>query len=211
MFPAAIEGLVRGVQAYFDSQNITATVRLGWTPRDRQDNQGPGGANRVVFIPGEFDPSTSAAPPKALKAGTADRDGEQNYVDVNGVRYRAVAWNHDSYTCSVWAADPDEPNDQGRQIAATLCLREQTRAAIYNSVDPQQVADNNQSLEGAIFPVSAGFANIEEWGQMYWTLPPGEMGFGRELTFSFVLYSVEFDAPITLAYPQPAVARNPAA
>jgi hypothetical protein len=209
MFPDGIEGLARGVAAYFVLQGITAQVAVGWTARNRQDNQGPGGANRVVFIPGEFDPG--GGPPKPLKAGVIDRNGEQNHVDVNGVRYRAVAWLHEIITCSVWAVDARAPSDELAQIRATSQLREQAVSAIYNAVDPETLAATPQNEEGAIYPTGTGFANIEEWGPMFWTLPPGESAFGRELTFTFTLYGVVLDAPVALVYPQAAVSRNPAA
>jgi hypothetical protein len=191
---SGIMALRRGLAAYFAATDVAATVHVGWLPRGRQDNQGPGGANRVVLVPGEFDPTSGA--PKVLRAGRIDREGQQNHVNLDP-RYRAVGWAHDVVTVSCWGVDPERPNDEERQIEATLALREVTVAGLHNAVDP---------LTGT--PV--GFANIEEWGEAGWTLPPVERAFGREYTFGLVLLVPLFDAPVGLAYPQPAVARNPA-
>lgn len=186
-------GLVRGVRAYFAAQEINAVVAVGWNKRNRIDNQGPSGAARVVFIPGEFDPTSGA--PKVLKGGAMDRNAPQDHVALNP-RLRTLAWWHETVTVCVWAVDPLKPQDEESQIGATEGLRELTLQAIHNSVDPET-------------GTGAGFANIEEWGDTFWTLPPGEAGFGREITFSFTLLVPIFDQPIALAFPGPAVSRDP--
>lgn len=185
--------LARGVRAYFAGTNVSANVAVGWTARSRIDNQGEGGANRVVFIPGVLDPNTGA--PKAMKAGTFDRNGAQNHIAQSPAR-RALAWWHEPITVSVWAVDPERPQDEEAQIEATEALLEQTVRAIHNAVDPETKA-----------PV--GFANVEQWGDPVWTVPPGENSFGRELTFPIVLLVPLFDQEQDLVKPQAAVARNP--
>lgn len=192
---AGLPALVRGVRAYFAAYGVTANVVLGWNARNSQINQGPGGANRVCFIPGEFDGSTGA--PKVAKAGTMDRNAAQNFVSHNP-RMRALAWWHEPITVSCWAVDPSQPQDEESQIEATNALQEATVAAIHNATDP-------------VTGFAVGFANIEEWGAVGWTLPPGENAFGRELTFGLTLLSPLFDAPIQLVTPAASVVRNPAA
>jgi hypothetical protein len=187
--------LVRGVRAYFEGNNVSAAVWLGWTKRSRTDNQGPGGANRVVFIPGEDAAQPGA--PKVLKAGVLDRMAPQQHVTLNP-RLRALAWWHEPVTVSVWAVDADHPQDEEGQIAATEDLLELTIQALHNAVDPTS-------------GLGVGFANIEEWGPPSWTLPPVEAPFGRELTFSFVLLVPLFDQPQGLAFPGPVVTRKPPA
>jgi len=98
----------------------------------------------------------------------------------------------------VWACDPSAPQDEAGQIAATDDLFNSTCAALHNAVDP-------------VTGTAIGFGNVEEYGDTMWTLPPVESAFGRELTFRFVLLSPRFDAPTGLAYPSPAVNRNPVA
>ena len=190
----AIDAFVNAVAAYFVAAGITATVDLGWTKRYRQDNQGPGGANRVIFIPGEFDASPGA--PRVLKYGAIDLNGAQNQVSL-APRLRTIAWLHAPYTCSVWGYDASDPTNERKQIVATKNLLRLTMQAMQNGRDP-------------VSGQATGGANVEAWGIAGWTLPPGEMGFGRELTFEFVLIEPQYDAGVDLAYPSPAVARLPA-
>jgi hypothetical protein len=192
---SGLGGLVRGVRVYFEANAVDANVSIGWTARYRQDNQGAGGANRVIFIPGED--AAAPGPPKILKSGAFDLDGAQNFVatNANGERLRTLAWNHEPVTVSVWAVDPDRPQDEEAQYEATILLVAATIQAIYNAVDPQTGA-------------GAGYANIEAWGDSAWTLPPGEMAFGRERTFGLVLLVPYFDAAVTMAYPGGALARG---
>lgn len=190
---SGILALVRGVREYFDENDVSARVEVGWTKRFRTDNQGPGGGNRVVFIPGEDAAQPGA--PKILKGGVLDRNAPQNHVAYNP-RMRALAWGHEPLTVCVWALDPERPQDEEAQIEATEDLFELTLQGIHNAVDPRTGSN-------------AGFANIEEWGPMAWTLPPGEQSFGRERTFTFVLLVPYFDKSMEVAFPMGAVTRNP--
>jgi len=190
-----LPALVRGVRAYFAAQSLDVSVALGWTRRSRQDNQAPGGAQRVVFIPGEFDPATGA--PKAQRGGTIDLTGAQNHVTVDAGRRRNLALDHAVATVSLWAVDPARPQDEEGQIVATEALRELTFQAIHAAVDPET-------------GMAVGFGNIESWGDWYWTLPPGEAAFGREITFQLVLRAPIFAPPISQAFATGAVARSPA-
>jgi hypothetical protein len=197
---SALVALKRGLRAYFDANGIGAATEVGWTARSRIDNQGFGGANRVVLAPGFFDPNEGA--PRARRAGKLDRNAEQNQIDISpGVAstyqpLRVIAWLHQDVTCCVWAVDTDHPQDEELQLEATETLLEYTLQGLHLANDPET-------------QTSVGFANIEEWGEAFWTLPPGEMAFGRELTFSLVLLVPFFDQPVGLAYPGPSVGRDP--
>jgi hypothetical protein len=193
---SGLVGLARGLRSYFASVNCSAAVLVGWNARARQDNSGAGGANRVVLVPGVFDPSAGA--PKVLKAGRIDRDGPMNFYADPTLRMVPVAWWHEGVTCSVWAVDPTAPTEEERQIEATESLLELTVQGLKNSVDP-------------VTGMAAGFADLETFGDVAWTLPPAEMSYGRELTFGFELFVPLYDAAIGLVYPQAAVARSPAA
>lgn len=191
----ALEGMVRAVSAFFVAQGVTATVDVGWTKRFRQDNQGPGGANRIVFIPGDFDPTPGTMKP--LKYGALTLEGAQNQVN-NVPRLRTIAWLHALYTCSVWASDPAAPTDERRQIWKTKQLFRWTLQAMQNALDP-------------VTGQPVGGANILDYGPVGWMLPPGEGAFGRELLFVFMLIEPQHDVPIALAYPGTAiVSRSPA-
>jgi len=190
-----LAALRSGVEAYFKAYGITARVDIGWTRRYQQDNQGPGGAARVLFIPGDIDPSPGA--PKTVDGGTIDRDGTQNAIGLDP-QLRALAWHHAVYTCSVWAVSKDKPQDEQMQILATKALLQQTIRAMHNAT----------IVVAQAAPQLVGFGNITEWGRFMWTLPPGQMAFGREATFRFVMTEPLFDAEIGKAYPDPVVTRG---
>lgn len=190
---SVLPALRRAMAAFFAANEIDARVALGWSKRTRRDNEAAGGGNRVILVPGEFDPGGGLSA-KALRAGRIDRDLPQNYLDQN---LRTLAVWHESVTCSVWAVDDDDAQDEERQIEATEQLFEHTIQAIHSAVDP----DTSQPI---------GFANVESFADAYWTLPPVERPFGRELTFGIVLLVPAFDLEGALAFPQPAVSRDPA-
>src|SRR5581483_465297 len=107
--------LVTTVQQYFTAQGITAKVDFGRKARDKVVNQGPGGANRVVFMPG--DPGGSAG-----KISGARQNVGQNPRPI-------LTWEK-LLTVSVWAVDTSDPANELLQFAAVEALFEATVAAI---------------------------------------------------------------------------------
>jgi|HubBroStandDraft_6_1064221.scaffolds.fasta_scaffold10345_3 hypothetical protein len=190
---SGIAGLVRGVREYFRIRGETTAIHLSWKARDRKDNAGPGGANRVIFIPGEFDAATGE--PKALPAGRLTRDAPMNFASVDP-RVGPLLWWQYPATCAVWAVDPEHPQDDERSIEFVEALVELTIQGIHNAVDPETCTP-------------AGFANIIEWGDAAWTRPPQEAAFGKELCFGFTLLVPMLAAPVGIAYPSPVVTRDP--
>lgn len=184
--------LERGVREYFETNSVSARVDFGWAERFRKDNQGPGNANRVLVMPGLFDPSTGE--PKAVPAGRLDRNGPADFVSTPTESIRVLAWLHENATIAVWACNPDVPTDSRETYGAVTRLRMLTIQALHNCVDP---------MTG----VGIGFGNIEDWGDTTWSLPPGEKAFGREFMFSLVLRVPMLDAPVGLAYGTPIVER----
>jgi hypothetical protein len=190
----ALPALIRGVEAFFSTYQVEASVRFGWNERARQDNQSPTGANRVVFVPGE------ATPPDVLRpqrAGVLDQIGEQNDLQDNPSE-RNLLWFHTLTTVYVWGVDSKAPQDELGNFKATRRLFRWTLRAIKNAVDPET---------GDL----VGFANIESWGEPQWTVPPGMGGFGRELAFTFTMIEPQNEVPIGIAFPTPVVSRLPAA
>lgn len=190
----ALVALVRGVEVFFEAYQVEATVRFGWNERARRDNQSPRGAGRVVFTPGEYAPPDALRP---MKYGTIDRDGEQNHM-LDNPQLQAFAWGHPLITCSVWGVDPASPQDELQSFVATKRLFNWTLLAIAKARDPDT---------GAL----VGFANIEEWGDPQWTVPPGLAAIGREITFTFQMIEPIDEVPVGLAFPTPVVHRQPAA
>lgn len=187
MNTSSLIALANGVRAYFVANGITAIVApVGWRERAKITNQGPGGASRVCFIPGDFDASGA---PKASRGGALV---SPKHTHLNP--RQLLGWDR-ACTVSVWGVDPAALSDEQAQIAATETLLELTIRAMHSAVDP----DTQKNV---------GLADIR-WGEATWTIPPLEQSFGREVLVSFVHRATFFDATIERTTPKPAVARNP--
>lgn len=170
--PSGLRTLVQGVQSYFTAQSITAAVAAGWKARTFQLNEGPGLANRVVFMPGD-------------EAGNM---GELTQPRLKSSSPRCLRQLHEIITVSVWAADTSSPvalEDELLQQDAVENLLEVTFQAI------QSIA-------------------LADWiaGTMRETRPGGEMAFGRERLFQFVLREEFFDVTLVRVFPAPAIVKQ---
>lgn len=193
---STISGLValaKGVQGVFDAQGIDAVVATGVKQRTFQINQGPGGANRVVFIPGVLDPSQQA--PKVRDAGVFSKP-RHNHAPP---KPREIAWWHKTISVSIWAVDTSNKDDEFTQMAAVENLLEVTVAAIHRAV----YSDSS----GVLMAVGLADLILE---RADWVAPPVEMGFGQEVIAYYTHGGPLFDFPVGYATPQPVIARNPA-
>lgn len=196
---AGVLALAAGVQLFFTDNGITAKVGFGWRARSEILNQGPGGASRVVFMPGRVDPNGGA--PKSIDAGKLTQPRFSRQTETNP---RPLRWWHQTVTVSIWGVAPAgytgglDLGDEANQYGATGDLFEATVAALHNAVwvDPS----------GTEHPV--GLADLQ-FVELSWVQPPVEMGFGRELLVVFTHNGPLFDLPVGLAYPQAAVNRSP--
>lgn len=191
MARSSLIALSDAVRAYFVATNVAANVpACGWKERGKQINQGPGGASRVIFMPGKY--TGEPGPPKVLEGGRIGRAQRKTNLNPREL----VSWDRVS-TVSVWGVDAMRSDDEEAQIEATETLFECTVRAMHNSVD---------LVTGV--PLGAGAI---EWGDVFLVAPPTERGFGREMLVTFVHKAVFFDDEIDTAFPSAAVARNPAA
>lgn len=168
---SGLVALVAAVQSYFDAHDVTAKVVLGWKQPTQQINQGPGGANRVVFIPS--DPTG-----KGGKIVAPQQPGLRNFGDPADVAARALYDWERFVIVSVWAADGSDPHDEGKQIEAVEDLFESTIQAVH------AFAKNNA-----------------RWGDVAWTTSPVEHVFGRELRAGLTFRHPLFDSPAGVAFP----------
>ncbi len=125
-------GLLRlrdSVAAYFLEWAVGAVVApVGLKYRSFTLNASPGGANRVVLIPGEFDGSNA---PKARKYGALSRETE-NHASVNNPK-EIASWER-PFTISIWSAPvPGLSKEEGDTIGAAEDLLEQVVRAILES------------------------------------------------------------------------------
>lgn len=190
--------LAAAVAQFFQANGVSAKVDFGWRARYTILNQGPGGANRVVFMPGKVPPDVGV--PKSIEAGELGKP--QQSVGFNP---RPLMQWRQIITVSIWGvAGPSYQGgaglgDEASQYAAAVDLLEATVQAVHGAVfvDPA----------GGQFNV--GLANVV-WEDLQWVQPPNELGFGREL-FVYMQHSGPlFDLPKGTATPQPAINRNPA-
>lgn len=117
--------LVHRVQEYFVSASSEARVLFGYRERIKQINQGAGGANRVIFLPG--DPGGAGGkilPPRDV--------GRRELFDgpVHVANLRPIASWERQFTLSIWGWDKDAPRDELAQAVATEALFELTLRAL---------------------------------------------------------------------------------
>ena len=177
-------------------------VGFGVKARSSIINQGPGGANRVIVMPGRIPPDLDA--PKSVDAGSITQPRHPSGGNARGGKPRALRWLHSIVTVSIWgvAGDGYEGGlglgDEAAQYGATIDLLEAT-------VQAMQVAEYKDPT-GVVTPV--GLADVR-FETSSWVRPPTEMGFGQELLVVFTHNGPLFDTPIGVATPQPGITRNP--
>ncbi len=139
--------LLAGVRSYFTLHNVTAAVAVGLRATGRQDNQGAGGANRVVFVP--FDPKSGAGgrlvPP--IHTGPQDVPSVDDPTKRAGAARAIADWER-QMVVEVWARDADLPGDDEAQLYAVEDLLEWTKRA----VDATGYADVEWTTTGFIVP-----------------------------------------------------------
>jgi hypothetical protein len=176
---SAIVVLVASTAAWFASQGVAAHVgAAGWKERFKQNNQGPGGANRVCFIPG--DP-------------TSGRDGKLKRGRQTSTNPRTLLEWDRTITISVWACDISNRNDEGKQIAAVEALLERVIQAVQRAYDPET---------GQV----VGAANVV-WDGVTWNVANTDMGFGKEVLVPITLKVPFLDVSYDVAFPEPVITK----
>lgn len=179
-----------GVRALLPALGVTAAVTVtGWAQRQRQDNQGPGGGNRVSFMPGR-DPSGGSG-----AAGGLSTAPEQ-FPTVAGGQCIAVLGL--ICTVSIWAADASSGAaivDEEAQFRAWMDLFQATVFAMHAAVDP----DTGEAVGNAAL----------DFGSMRFTKPPTNVAFGLESLLEFTQFAPILAPKIAKAYPQVALIKEP--
>lgn len=186
------EQLVDDVTAFFLAHNVRAAVVEGWRERQKQNNQGPGGAARVVFTPGDEDGSCGELSLEHLRAGEVSIYDQSMPPNVVAKARRLRMWAQ-TLVVSVWAHDDTKSSDERAQIEAVRQLFSWTVRAVQAS--------------------PAGAANAQ-WGKIRWasgekTQTPTELRNGAELRAWLELRTVILDTPVGIAYPAPALTTDP--
>lgn len=173
-----IGDMVARVRAFFVEHDVTAVVTAGFRERHKQLTQGPGRANRVVFIPG--DPTSG----RAGRIGPVRNPGPRDVFSATDPTKRVGTvrsisdWDR-LITLSVWAHDGDAPTDELAQIDAVTRLLEWTKRAVDNARQADLV-----------------------WGEATFT-PPGVRApaFGQEVLVTLTLQHPIFDIPRDVVVP----------
>jgi len=107
-----------GVASYLASMGLAApnVTACGWKQREQQLNQGPGRANRVIFIPGTIDGDSLGDITEPRRSG----DPTQRTL---------FTWER-TITASLWACDKSATADEEAQIEASENLLQLTVAGI---------------------------------------------------------------------------------
>lgn len=173
---SGFSALVTGVKAYFAVVDPAVEVLCGYRQRAQQLNQGGGGANRVIFLPG--DPNGAGGRIEQPRDVGRQELSDENDVRVANIRPLA-SWAR-QFSISIWGWDSTAPRDELVQAGATEALFEQTLRAL-------------EQVKGA------GGPNVE-WGGVTWTVAK-ENTLGSELLVSLLLTHPLMDAPEEIGRP----------
>ncbi len=184
---SGLRALVTDVRAYFVANSVTATVSAGFRARFSQVNQGPGRANRVVFLPGDPKTGAGGALSEPQSPGFRDIPNPNDPTKSVGSVRTLADWRRQVFV-SVWSFDEATKNDDAEQQFHAEDLLEWTIRAI----------------------VASGRANAE-LGAVTW-VPATERQFGAEALLALTLTHPLFDVPFERAYPEnAAVTKDPPA
>ncbi|HEX8795456.1 MAG TPA: IPT/TIG domain-containing protein [Polyangiaceae bacterium] len=175
-----VTAIATAVAAAFVAFGYTAKVTTcGWRQRFEQLNQGPGGANRVAFMPGRAngDDGTLEQP---RKVSSNPRDLRQ--------------WNR-ILTMSVWGADATNKDNEAAQIEAAEALLEQAWQGLYRAVDPAT-------------GTPLGLGNLRSGCSVKWTVDNTDFYFGRELLVEIPITGRLLDIAYGVAFPSGVVSRG---
>jgi hypothetical protein len=176
----ALPLLFDSVAAYFAALGTGTAVDFGWHARAKILNQGVGGANRVVIVPG--DPKTGAA-------GKFSR-GRQAETNPRVL----LQFDEQAVVC-LWGVDTSDIRSERLQYAATKQLLELTVQALHRAIDPSSGR-------------AVGFANISI-ASPTWSVENTELYFGREMQLQLTQRGPLFDTTFDTATPDAAVTRHP--
>jgi hypothetical protein len=177
--------LTTRVKAYLVANSVNAEVHLGWQARHRILTQGPGGANRIVFTPGD-DNGKGGRIVATQQPGPRYVGGTTQATATDSVR-ALRDWER-FVIVSVWGRDPTATGDEEARENAHLEVTEDL-------------------IEWTVRAVHAcGLANAT-FGDVMWT-PPEERAYGLEARIGLTFRHPLFDVPADVVRPKPAIAKD---
>jgi hypothetical protein len=177
--------LAQAMRTYLGANEHAVEVSVGLRARFELVNQGPGGANRIVLIPGRYNGEEL---PAILDGGTFE-----NRLGLQSIDPRELVQVSHMVTLSIWGVDTSAPQDEGKQQAATNRILELAKRAVHNALDPLLGDPLGADRD------SEGNDTWRDFSRVYHSL---ESGFGLELLVRFEMQGPLFDAPQERVYPQ---------
>jgi hypothetical protein len=115
-------GLEESIKQFFKTWKVEAEVAFDYPQRFRQNNQGPGGGNRVVIVYGD----------EGGNCGTFDAaiDPGEHTRTTPGNTTRRLLTDGALFTFWIWGTDPANRESRAHQIDASRRLRDWTIRAI---------------------------------------------------------------------------------
>lgn len=132
-----LEIVFDAVKALFDDEGPPVACVFGWREVPKQINQGPGGAARVVFVP-----------------GLDGKAGEYMGARRPGRNPRPLRTLVESARVHCWAFDSTAPNDERAQYRAAMLLHDATVRAIelaLRSADAPNVPGDGKSFDEPVW------------------------------------------------------------
>lgn len=176
VFRSGLVASARYVRDFLAANGLGTEVKVGWKERAKQDNQGAGRANRVIFIPSDL--SGRGGSIVGPHQG-GERDVRQAVDAPRHATVREISGWRRVVTLSIWAYDGDDRENEEAQIEAVETLHEWVTRAVH-------------SAPGA-------FAT-PLWGDVSWP-PRGERQFGVEMLVGLTFRQPLFDQPRPVVYP----------
>lgn len=122
----ALEQLFADLQADFAADGASTVFAFGRKEVTKQINQGPGRANRIVFVPGLY------------PGGDLGKDLPPRNP---GRSPRSIATLGEVFTVLVWAYDGAAPENEFKQYKAARLLYDDWRAALYRATHADEPLD----------------------------------------------------------------------
>lgn len=163
---------IEGVRTYLAERRVVAEVAFGRRARARRLNQGIGGANRIVFQPGDDGGRLG-------KLAPTHQPGQREIAPDVTAR-SLVNWTT-LYTVFVWAAAPA------------------SSARVRDEADDFEAAE--ELLQWTVRAVHWAFDGHAQWGAVSLVHEPAELAHGVELRAELVVDFPLYDTPLTRVFP----------
>lgn len=183
---SGLVALVAGVRTYLTVNGVDATVALGWKARARVGNQGPGGANRIVFTPSD-DAGNGGRIVGTQQPGQRAVGGSGTPQTATGSVRALYDWQR-VCVVSVWAIASAATGDEDARDAAQLEASESLVEWMMRAVQ------------------ASGRANIQ-FGDVRWTIPD-ERSYGIEALVGLTFRHPIFDVPNEIVRPTPVITQD---